>query len=167
MLNFKVLAFTTMAAVSSLASIGTASAQVVEGEEHCVVNVKSSDVLNVRTRNSASSKIVATLRYGQCGVVVVAECRGSWCPIEDGHHAGWVHSRYISMVSPAMYCVAGVSAGDVLNIRAYPSAGSRIITKLHRNQCDIAFLPYSTGHWQKVRVNGYEGWANRSYLSGQ
>ncbi len=33
-----------------LSSVGQASAQVVEGEEHCVVNVKSSDVLNVRAK---------------------------------------------------------------------------------------------------------------------
>ncbi|GLQ57852.1 SH3 domain-containing protein [Devosia nitrariae] len=167
MLDHKVLLFAAVAGLSSLASIGSASAQVVQGEEHCVVNVMPSDVLNVRSRNSASSKIVTTLRYGQCGVIVVAECRGSWCPIEDGHNAGWVHSRFISMVSPAMYCVAGVSAGYVLNLRAYPSARSRVGTELPRNECDIAFLPYSTGDWRKVRVSGYEGWVNRSCLSGQ
>ena len=38
-----------------------ASAQVVEGEEHCVVNIKTSDVLNVRSKPSASAKLVATL----------------------------------------------------------------------------------------------------------
>lgn len=71
------------------------------------------------------------------------------------------------MVSPALYSVSGVSAGDTLNLRAYPSAGSRIVTKLPRNQCDIAFLPYSTGGWQKVRVGGYQGWINRAFVSGQ
>lgn len=167
MLNIRALALAGAAFLSMLAIAVPASAQVVQGEEHCVVNVKSSDVLNVRTQRSSTSEIVTTLRYGECGLVVMGACQGSWCPIEDGHYAGWVHRHFISMVSPSMYCVAGVATNDVLNLRAYPSTGSRILTKLPPNQCDIAFLPYSTGDWQKVRVNGYEGWANRSFVSGQ
>ena len=154
-------------AMTTLTGVNTASAQVVEGEEHCVINVKSTDVLNVRAKASANSKVVTTLRYGECGIVVTGSCKGSWCPVEDGHDEGWVNSRYISMVSPAMYCVTGVAKGDVLNLRAYPSANSRILTELSRNECDIAFLPYSTGSWQKVRADGYEGWANRKYLSAE
>lgn len=167
MSKIRILMFACVATLSSLWGAGTASAQVVQGEEHCVVNVRASDVLNMRVRGSAASRIVATLRYGQCGIVVIGACQGAWCPVEDGHNAGWVHSRYISMVSPAMYCVTGVGPGDRLNLRAFPSASSRILTTLSRRQCDIAFLPYATGSWQKVRVRGYEGWVNRSFLSGQ
>ena len=165
--TLRILLFACVAALSSLAGVGAASAQVVEGEEHCVVNVRSSDVLNVRARSSASSRVVTTLRYGECGIVVTGNCQGSWCPIEDGHNAGWVNSRFISMVSPAMYCVAGVGPGDGLNLRAFPSPGSRSLTVLSRRQCDISFLPFATGNWQKVRVGGYEGWVNRKFLSGQ
>lgn len=146
---------------------GTAHAQVVPGEEHCVVNVRSDDVLNMRARPGASSRVVATLRYGECGVIVMGDCRDNWCPVEDGHDAGWVHSRFISMVSPALYCVTGVAAGDRLNMRAFPSPWSRIITSLPPNQCDIAFLPYAVGNWQKVRTVGYEGWVHRRYVSGE
>jgi SH3-like domain-containing protein len=167
MLNMKVLTFTAFAALFPAFAGNPAYAQVVTGEEHCVVNVKVSDALNVRAKNSASSKIVTTLRYGECGIVVTGACRGAWCPVEDGHDAGWVNSRYLSMVSPSLYCVAGVGSGDVLNLRAYPSANSRILAELPRHQCDIAFLPYSTQTWQKVRVAGHEGWVNRKYLSGQ
>lgn len=167
MFDFKVLAFAAVAVLSAFAGMGPAAAQVVQGEEHCVVNIKTSDVLNLRQRPDANSRIWATFRYAQCGLIVTGECRGLWCPVEDGHHSGWVNSRYISMVSPAMYCVAGVPTGDVLNVRAYPSANSRIVTMLPRNQCDIAFLPYSNGVWQKVRATGYEGWVNRSFVSGQ
>lgn len=167
MLNIKMLAWAALAILSSLSATSPTAAQVVEGEEHCVVNVKASDRLNVRESDSASSQIVTKLRYGQCGVVVVAECKNNWCPIEDGHFAGWVNRRYISMVSPARYCVAGVSAGDVLNVRAFPSPSSRIITGLPSNKCGLAFLPYATGGWQKVRVSGYEGWVNGEFLSGQ
>jgi SH3-like domain-containing protein len=167
MLHWKVLAFASLTGLSVFASAAPATAQIVEGEEHCVVNVKTSDVLNVRAKSNVSSRVVSTLRYGECGIIVMGACKGSWCPIKDGHNAGWVNSRFISMVSPAMYCVAGVAAGDKLNLRAFPSPTSRIVTKLGRRQCDISFLPYSTGDWQKVRTGGYEGWANRTYLSGQ
>ncbi len=95
------------------------------------------------------------------------DCQGDWCPVEDGHYAGWVHRRYISMVSPAMYCVTGVAANDVLNLRAFPAATSRILTGLAPNACGIALLPYRTNGWQKVRVDGREGWVASRFLTGQ
>jgi SH3-like domain-containing protein len=157
-----------LAALLTLAAPASAQADlVVPGEEHCVVNVRSDDVLNLRARPSSNAPILEGLRYGQCGVVVTDECRGNWCPVEDGHHAGWVHRRYISMVSPAMYCVAGVEDWDVLNLRAWPAATSRVLAELPPDQCGIAFLPYARDGWQKVRVDGWEGWVSRRYLSGQ
>jgi SH3-like domain-containing protein len=140
---------------------------VVEGEEHCVVNVASWDRLNVRDEPSSSGEIVTRHRYGDCGIVVVGEAEGSWYPIEDGHYEGWVNGKYISMVSPALYCVTGVADDDVLNLRKWPSTVSEIIYELDPNQCDIAFLPYATGNWQKIRVDGYEGWVSRKFVSGE
>lgn len=140
---------------------------VVPGEEHCVVNIPTSGTLNMRARPGAGTEVLTRLRYAQCGVMVTAECRGNWCPIEDGHYAGYAHRRYLAMVSPAMYCVSGVEAWDRLNLRAYPSTSSRVLARLGPNQCDIAILPYSIGNWVKVRADGREGWVNRRYLSGQ
>ncbi len=167
MADLRIFTFAVAVALSSIGGISGATAQVVEGEGHCVMNVKSSDALNLRAKGSAASKVVARLRYGECGIVITGSCKGSWCPVEDGHNSGWVNSKFISMVSPALYCVTGVGAGDGLNLRAYPSAGSRIVSVLPRHQCEIAFLPYAVGSWQKVRAGGYEGWANRKYLSGE
>jgi SH3-like domain-containing protein len=140
---------------------------VVPGEEHCVVNVATDDALNVRRRPGSGSRVEGEWDYGTCGILVTGECRGNWCPVEDGHILGWAHRRYLAMVSPAMYCVSGVARGDRLNLRAWPSAESRVLTRLPRNQCGIAFLPYATGNWQKVRVDGWEGWVNRRFVSGQ
>lgn len=140
---------------------------VVPGEEHCVVNIPATDALNLRERPGLGSRVLARLRYAQCGVMVTQDCRGNWCPAEDGHHAGWAHRRYLAMVSPATYCVSGVEEWDKLNLRAYPSPSSRIVARLGPRQCDIAFLPYAVGNWQKVRVDGWEGWVNRRYVSGQ
>jgi SH3-like domain-containing protein len=157
-----------LSAIVLIIFAGLAKAEpVAPGAEHCVVNVRSDDVLNMRERPSASSAVAARKRYGACGILVNGECRGSWCPVEDGHSLGWVHRHYISMVSPALYCVTGVAAGDRLNLRAYPSPQSRVLARLGRNQCGIAFLPYAVGGWQKIRVSGWEGWVNRRYLSGE
>ncbi len=140
---------------------------VAVGAEHCVINVRSDDRLNMRAQPNARAPVVTRLRYATCGITVTAPCAGSWCPVEDGHFRGWVHHHFIAMVSPARYCVAGASWGDRLNLRAFPSPQSRILTTLARNQCGIAYLPYSVGNWQKIRIAGWEGWAHRRYLSGQ
>ncbi|WEX11625.1 SH3 domain-containing protein [Chelativorans sp. AA-79] len=149
------------------AANAASAGQVVPGEEHCVVNVRSDDALNMRERPGTSAPILSRLRYGTCGIVVQRECRGDWCLVEDGHNRGWVHGHYIAMVSPAMYCVTGVAPGDRLNLRAFPSPRSRVLTRRGRRQCGIAFLPYSVGNWQKIRVDGWQGWVARRHLSGQ
>ena len=140
---------------------------VVPGEEHCVVNVRADDVLNMRARPDPGAGVVARKRTGECGIVATGACQASWCPVEDGHSRGWVHSRYVGMVSPAIYCVTGAAPGDVLNLRAYPSPRSRVIARLDRHRCGIAFLPYAVGGWQKIRIEGRQGWVDRRYVSGQ
>jgi SH3-like domain-containing protein len=140
---------------------------IAAGEEHCVVNVRSDDRLNIRGKPSNDAPILKRKRYGECGVVVIGACNGAWCPAEDGHVKGWIHRHFISMVSPALYCVAGVPPGDFLNLRTWPSSQSRVLKRLPRHQCGIAFLPFARGSWQKIRVEGWQGWVNRKYLSGQ
>lgn len=140
---------------------------VIAGEEHCVVNVAADDALNMRARPGTGSAIVARLRYGQCGVVATGECQGNWCPVEDGHHSGWANRRFVSMIAPSLYCAIGVAEWDQLNLRAYPSTNSRVLAELDSHQCHVAILPYATDDWQKVRVDGWDGWVNRRYLSGE
>ncbi len=54
--------------VIMIALAGVAQADpVVPGEEHCVVNVRSTDRLNMRAQPSARAEIVARKRYGDCG----------------------------------------------------------------------------------------------------
>jgi SH3-like domain-containing protein len=145
---------------------GRADPIAPEGE-HCVINVRSDDVLNLREGPSARTPSQTGLRYGQCGIMVTGECRGDWCPVEDGHYAGWAHRHYLGMVSPAMYCVTGVTGGDVLNLRAWPAATSRVLVRLGPHDCGISILPYARNGWQKVRSGGWEGWVRRNFLTGQ
>ncbi|MCB1547864.1 MAG: SH3 domain-containing protein [Hyphomicrobiaceae bacterium] len=159
--------FLAVSGFSALAATHARAGQVVPGEEHCVIQVATDDVLHIRAKPNARASIHAKKRHNACGIMVTGTCKRSWCPVEDGHVTGWVNSHFIGMVSPALYCVAGVAPGDSLNLRAYPSARSRVLTRLGRHQCSIAFLPYAVGDWQKIRADGWEGWANRRYLSGQ
>ena len=162
-------AIAIVAAAALLTSLPVAAADtfVVEGEEHCVVNVASWDRLNLRDEPNSGGEIVTRYRHGDCGIVVTGDPAGDWYPIEDGHYEGWVNGKYISMVSPALYCVTGVDDDDILNLRRWPSTVSEVIAELDPAQCDIAFLPYATGNWQKIRVDGHEGWVNRRFVSGE
>ena len=144
-----------------------AEASIIPGEEHCVVNVPSGDKLNIRSGPSSKARIVIRKRYGSCGIMVVGDCRAQWCPVEDGHSAGWASRRFLSMVSPSLYCTVGGGRGSIVYVRAFPSLQSRVLVALKRPTCGIAFLPFARGHWQKIRVNGREGWVNRTQVSGQ
>jgi SH3-like domain-containing protein len=146
---------------------GAASAEQVVAEEHCVVNVRSSDVLNVRKDVTGTSALIVKLRYNECGVIVTGQCEGNWCPVEAKNRKGWVQRQFVSVVSPSLYCVTGVASNDELNVRAWPSPQSKVTARLRPDQCDIAFLPYSVEGWQKIRVKGLSGWVKRSFVSGQ
>lgn len=149
------------------ASLPVSAGSVVPGEEHCVVHVASWDRLNIRMGPSSNSSIVARKRYGSCGIQVVAECRGQWCPVEDGHVRGWAHRRYLDMISPALYCIQRGTPEVGRTVRAYPSYGSRPLVTLRSRSCDIAFLPYARDGWQKIRAGRWEGWVKRRVLSGE
>ena len=151
----------------AFAPLPAAEASVVPGEEHCVVNVPSWDMLNIRKGPSSKSRVVIRKRYGSCGIRVVGGCRAQWCPVEDGHAAGWASRRFLSMVSPSLYCIVDVGRRAAVVVRAFPSLRSRVLVALKRPTCGIAFLPFATGNWQKIRVNGWEGWVIRTQVSGQ
>jgi len=140
---------------------------IVPGEEQCVVNVRAGDALNMRERPDSRADTIARKRHNECGIRVNRRCRRNWCPVEDGHAMGWAHRRYLAMVSSAIYCITGVAPGDTLNLRTYPSRQSWVLHQLRRHQCGIAFLPHTVGNWQRIRVDGWQGWVNRRYLSGQ
>ncbi|MEM8750369.1 MAG: SH3 domain-containing protein [Pseudomonadota bacterium] len=61
----------------------------------CVVNVALNDVLNMRSRPTASSRIVSYLRPSECGVRVLST-RGRWVRVNSGGATGWVNGRYFN-----------------------------------------------------------------------
>jgi SH3-like domain-containing protein len=60
-----------------------------------VVNVRSDDVLNVRSGPSADFDIVAGLPPGSRGIAITKACRATWCPVRHGSTSGWVNTVYL------------------------------------------------------------------------
>jgi SH3-like domain-containing protein len=164
---------TALIIATAFAVFGTAPAsaqlgppRTAVGAEHCVINIPADDALNVRHGPSASTAAVATHAYGDCGITVTADCEDGWCPVEDGRVAGWANARYIGAVEPPFFCV-GLFHREPLPLRAYPDDDSRVIIEISEQSCDIAALPYVTGGWLKVRVEGREGWVRYEHLCAQ
>jgi hypothetical protein len=61
-----------------------------------VVNVRSDDVLNVRSGPSADFDVVGGLPPGSRGVAIVSACRSAWCPVRHRTASGWVNGAYLA-----------------------------------------------------------------------
>lgn len=153
----------------ALLSTGTtapvAAEPIMAGEEHCVVNVRADDRLNLRAGPGTESRVLNRLAYGSCGIIATGACKGSWCRVEDGHYAGWVHRRYIAALPGAEFCFTASARREMRALRAWPAPHSRVQARLPDGQCEIQPLPYQVEGWQKVRVAGYEGWLPKAALT--
>ena len=65
-----------------------------------VVNVRSDDVLNVRSGPSADFDVVGELPPGSRGIAITSECRSRWCPVQHRSTSGWVNSTYLAPEEP-------------------------------------------------------------------
>ncbi|WP_417770659.1 SH3 domain-containing protein, partial [Stappia sp.] len=69
---------------------------------------------------------------------------------------------------PALHDVSGVEAGDVLNIRAAPDAGAKIVGGLAPDATDIEVIaPSDNPRWGLVNTAEGRGWAALRYLRRQ
>lgn len=69
---------------------------------------------------------------------------------------------------PALYDVAGVSVGDVLNIRAEPGAASGVVGALAPLEKGVEVVRLSDdGGWGLVNASDGAGWVSMRYLSRQ
>lgn len=155
-----------LAVLASMAIIGLSGHATAEpvrtGAEHCVVQVSPDDPLNLRAGPGTGHPVMTRLPYATCGLTVTAICRGNWCPVEDGHNAGWVHRRFIAEVSRPTHCLSPLTQPQAVALRAWPSDASRILARLVPQSCGIALLPYQVEDWQKIRQGGWEGWVRLS-----
>ncbi len=65
---------------------------------------------------------------------------------------------------PALHNVTGVSAGDVLNVRAEPTAGASVIATLAPDAADVEVVE-QRGNWGLVNAGEVAGWAYLKYLT--
>jgi SH3-like domain-containing protein len=149
------------------APLPVAADPVQTGAEHCVVNVRSDDTLNLRAGPGPGHSIRSRFPYPQCGIIVTGACAGSWCPAEDGHNSGWVHRHYIASVSEPTHCLSPLAQPKSVALRAWPADTSRVLVQLAPRSCGIALLPHATKGWQKIRQDGWEGWVRQSDLQSQ
>ena len=71
-------------------------------------------------------------------------------------------------IFPALHDVTGVAAGDVLNVRAAPSAGAEIIGSLGPFETVVEVIGLSDdGRWGRVNAGEQSGWASMRYLARQ
>lgn len=69
---------------------------------------------------------------------------------------------------PALYNVAGVSSGDVLNVRSDPDASARKIGALSHDQRNIEVMAQDPGgKWGLISLGEQSGWIALRYLRRQ
>jgi uncharacterized protein YcbK (DUF882 family) len=61
-----------------------------------VANVRSDDVLNVRSGPSSDHDIVGELEPGSRGIAITSACRSRWCPVQLRSVVGWVNSVFLA-----------------------------------------------------------------------
>ncbi len=155
-----------------------------------VTGLPAGDRLNVRRDPSARSPALATLSEGE--VVRNLGCRTSdgarWCRIrstEGMDVTGWVSGRYLreaaapsprppqgggsGATGPDTYIVAGLPAGDRLNVRTEPSAGSTAIATLGPGERvqNLGCRQVQGARWCRIRTlvgADLTGWVNGRYL---
>jgi uncharacterized protein YraI len=145
------------------------------------------DRLNVRRDPSASSPALATLSEGE--VVRNLGCRmnGSarWCRIRSTTGmdvTGWVAGRYLresagpppggsgsGASGPDTWVVAGLAAGDTLNVRTEPSTQGQVIAALQSGARvqNLGCRQSGSARWCQIRTTGgvtLTGWVNGRYL---
>jgi hypothetical protein len=66
-----------------------------------VANVRSDDVLNVRSGPSSDFDIVGVLPPGTGGIAITSACHSQWCPVRHESASGWVNRTYLMPESAA------------------------------------------------------------------
>ena len=69
-----------------------------------------------------------------------------------------------ALATPTLYDVTGVSANDVLNIRAEPSARARIVGTLPANARGLEVVDTGPNGWLRIYDGTRTGWVNGRYL---
>ncbi|WP_277207383.1 SH3 domain-containing protein [Isoptericola croceus] len=118
--------------------------------------------VNMRSGPGESYKV---LRTPQPNVVIKGAPgagSGDWRQVTRNGKSGWIHKNYLSpgYTSQGTRYVLPAS----LNMRAKPSASSKVKMSLPRN-AKLTMLREIKGTWQRVRYNGKNGWVSARFIS--
>ena len=149
-----------------------------------VRGLAAGDRLNVRRDPAAGSPALATLSEGE--VVRNLGCRMSsgarWCRIRSVTGmdvTGWVAGRYLRESAgpstggngggPDRWVVAGLAAGDTLNVRTQPTTQGQVVARLQSGAWVLNQGCRQSGatRWCQIRTTGgvtVTGWVNGRYL---
>lgn len=153
---------------------------------YAVRGLPPGDRLTVRREPSPQARAIATLREGEVVRNLGCQGRGNarWCRIRSTEGidvTGWVAGRFLRESGPpappgggggaGLAVVAGLPPGDRLNLRAEPSAQSRILGSLGSGERvrNLGCRNSGNTRWCQVRTTGgveVTGWVNGRYLRG-
>jgi hypothetical protein len=144
-----------------------------------VVNVDTSDVLNIRQSSDYLSKEMGRIPANEKCVAYLNKVRShqsgyKWFKIHYNGITGWVNSYYLKPTDECehrsvtqFYEVVRVNSH--LNIRELHNRGSRKVGRIPpKTQCvaylNESYLSQSKQKWVMINYKGTKGWVNASYL---
>jgi len=162
----------TLAALAAVSGGTPSTASVNESPLFSVVGVRKGDVLYLRAEPSPRAESIAIILPDATGLVgtgaVKLYGKSMWRRIRYGASEGWVNDAFLRREDGRRFSVIGVSEGDTLNVRAWPSAKARIVGTISRAATGIEEIgPVMTkgkATWRKIRFQTLEGWVNGAFL---
>jgi uncharacterized protein YraI len=73
----------------------TSTGAASDGEGHCVMGVKPSDTLRIRSGPGVRHREVGEIPPNACDVIIAGPCTGSWCPVSYRGIRGWSNASYL------------------------------------------------------------------------
>lgn len=144
-----------------------------------VVNVNTSDVLNIRQSSDPSSQKMGKIPANEKCVAYLNKAHRNqsgrkWLKIHYNGITGWASSRFLKQTQQCehrfitqYYQVVHVNSH--LNIRELHNRGSRKVGKISPKANCVAYLNESYPNksnpkWRMINSKGITGWVNASYL---
>ncbi len=153
-----------------------------------VKGLTSNERLGVRLEPRSGSTVLATLRNGEIVRNLGCKMTGAvrWCRVRSltgMDVTGWVSGRYLKesrgpiAIQPpvggggggGLYTVAGLAAGDTLNVRSRASTQGTVIARLAQGSKvrNLGCEQSGQTRWCQIRTTGgveVTGWVNARYL---
>ena len=151
--------FMILAALMLLVSLAGAQAEILPPRGEGQIGLQAvvlCEELTLRQEPSASSKAVATLKYGDWPIVMKQENGWAYCTLGDSEDSpmGWLNADYIA-VDPAWYLTDAATP-----VYAWNDTGALKVALLKKGET----LPIlkQEGDWLLVSLRGAAGWIDNS-----